>query len=470
MLDKETRSAILLLHEKGHSQREIACDLKISRESVRTVLKSRNAEVPERTGASRLDLYLEDIRFLHKDCKGNRVRVAERLKEEKGVDVAYPSLTRFCRAHGIGVKPRKPAQRIITTPGEEMQHDTSPYTIEIGGKRLKRHGASLVLGYSRLLYLQFYAKFDRFHCKAFLTKAFQCVGGLCQRCVIDNTSVVVAAGTGENAIMAPEMEAFEKRFGFHFLAHELGHADRSGKVERPFDYVENNFLAGRRFKDDADLNAQALQWVEKIANPRRLREFNATPLERFSQEKPHLVPLPLYIPEVYQIHRRTVDAYSCVTIDEFKYPVPPVYVGREVLVRETLEKIVVLDGHREVVVHPKKAKGAPETKTAPSSSPLPRRARQAHLVEEPKLMALGESMAVYLDVLKKERGARYVWSLRRLFQLLCQYRAEDLLQAVACALENRIFDVRRVETILLQNLAERDFHLPLQFENQTDAS
>jgi transposase len=469
MLDKEIRSAILLLHEKGHSQREIADDLDVSRESVRQVLKSRSAEVPERSGASRLDVYLEDIRFLHKDCQGNRVRVAERLKEEKGVEVPYPSLTRFCRRHGIGVKPPKAARAIITAPGEEMQHDTSPYTIEIGGKRVRRHGASLVLGHSRLLYLQFYPRFDRFHCKAFLTKAFQYVGGVCRRCVIDNTSVVVAAGTGENAVMASEMEAFERRFGFHFLAHELGHADRSGKVERPFYYVERNFLAGRRFKDDADLNAQALQWMEKTANPRRLREFNATPLERFAQEKPHLVALPLYIPEAYQIHRRTVDAYSCVTLDEAKYPVPPAYVGRDVLVRETLEKIVVVDGHRDIAVHPRKMKGAPEIKTAPTTPP-PRRARQAHLVEEPRLLVLGGSMPSYLEALKKERGARYVWSLRKLFHLLCQYRAEDLLRAVEVALGHRVFDVRRVETILLQNLAERDFHLPLGFEDQADAS
>ena len=464
MLDKEIRSAVLLLHQKGHSHRSIAKDLKISRDSVRQIVRSESEQVPERSRCSRLDTHLDDIRFLYDDCKGNRVRVAERLKEEKGVAVSYTTLTRFCREHGIGVKPRKPAQRIVTGPGEEMQHDTSPYTIEIGGKRVRRHGASLVLGHSRLLYLQFYEKFDRFHCKAFLTKAFQYMGGLCRRCVIDNTSVVVAAGTGVNAVMASEMVAFERRFGFHFLAHELGHADRSGKVERPFNYVENNFLAGRRFKDDPDVNVQALQWVEKTANPRHLREFDATPLERFAEEKPHLVPLPLHIPEVYQLHRRTVDAYSCVTLDRVKYPVPPAYIGRDVLVRETLERIVVVDGHREVAVHAKKRKGAPGVEETPTASP-PRRARQAYLIEEPKLLALGGSMAPYLEALKKERGARYVWSLRKLFQLLCQYPAGDLLAAVKTAHEHRVLDVRRVETILLQNLAERDFHLPLGFQD-----
>ncbi len=41
------------------------------------------------------------------------------------------------------------------------------------------------------------------------------------------------------------MEAFAERFGFAFMAHEKGDANRSARVERPFDYVENNFYADR---------------------------------------------------------------------------------------------------------------------------------------------------------------------------------------------------------------------------------
>jgi hypothetical protein len=32
---------------------------------------------------------------------------------------------------------------------------------------------------------------------------------------------------------APEMAAFAERFGFEFVAHEIGDANRSGRVERP---------------------------------------------------------------------------------------------------------------------------------------------------------------------------------------------------------------------------------------------
>ena len=294
MLDKETRTAILALAAKERSQREIAQALKVSRNSVRAVLASGSAEPAAAQRGSVLDEYLEAIQSLHEKCRNKRgqanlVRVREKLSERlrqegKLLEVSYATFTRFCRERGIGAEEKTPAGRIVTAPGEEMQHDTSPYDIELGGKKMRRHGASLVLGYSRMLYLQFYARFDRFHMKIFLTEAFEYFLGLCRRCVIDNTSCAIALGSGNRAQMSPEVEAFEERFGFRFLAHEVGHCDRKGKIERPFHFIENNFLVGREFKDDDDLNLQALEWLE-AANRRRLREFKASPLELFAAEK-----------------------------------------------------------------------------------------------------------------------------------------------------------------------------------------
>ncbi|MBI5553179.1 MAG: hypothetical protein HY917_00380, partial [Candidatus Diapherotrites archaeon] len=48
----------------------------------------------------------------------------------------------------------------------------------------------------------------------------------------------------------------------------------------------------------------------------------------------------------------------------------------------------------------------------------------------------------------------------------CQYKAEDLKAAMTLAALHRLFDVRRIETILLQNIAQRDYFLPLSFDAQ----
>ena len=394
------------------------------------------------------------------------VRVWEKLRnrlegEGKTLEASYSALTWFCREQGIGVEEKIPAGRIVTGPGEEMQHDTAPHNIELSGRKVTRQCASLVLGYSRMLYVQYYPRFQRFHMKIFLTEAFQYFGGVCGRCVIDNTSVALACGSGRRAQMAPEIEAFEERFGFRFLAHEIMHSDRKGKVERPHDFVERNFLVGRSFTDDADLNRQALDWVE-YANRRRLREFKASPFELFAAEKAKLAPLPIYVPEVYRLSQPMVDAYGCVSVQGYKYPAPAAYIGKTVMVRETRDRVILQDGHTELANHAKKIEGGPQSPVVHPADP--RRQKSAQLAEEGKLKALGEWMAAYLEALKTARGPRYFWSVRKLWRLSCQYREEDLLAAVARAHEHGMFDVNRVETIILQSIAEKDYQLPMGFE------
>ncbi len=103
----------------------------------------------------------------------------------------------------------------------------------MGGKKYKAQTASAVLCYSRLLFFQINLTFQRFDCKVFRTDALRYIGGVPKRVMIDNTHVVVLRGTGREMIPVPEMEAFGERFGFHFIAHERGDANRKGRVERP---------------------------------------------------------------------------------------------------------------------------------------------------------------------------------------------------------------------------------------------
>jgi hypothetical protein len=186
-------------------------------------------------------------------------------------------------------------------------------------------------------------------------------------------------------------------------------------------------------------------------------------LELFAAEKPHLAPLPLYVPEVYRTWRRIVDGESCVSLEGYKYPAPAAYIGKELLLRETKDRVHVLDGSREVAVHDKRVKGQAQP-SLPRPASAPRRLKSSKLAEEDKLKALGEPLEDYLAALKTARGPRYFWSVRKLWRLLCQYQASDLKAAVAKAQAHRLFDVERVETILLQDLAQRDYQLPLGFE------
>ena len=223
-----------------------------------------------------------------------------------GAVLSYQALTGFCRRQGIGQTPIKPAGQYHFEPGVEMQHDTSPHCVEVGGRKYNAQTASGVLCYSRMLFFQIHPTFNRFDCKVFLTDALRHTGGVVERVMIDNTHVVVLRGTGREMIPVPEMEAFADRFGFRFVAHERGDANRSARVERPFSFIENNFLAGRTFATWEDLNQQARQWCDRV-NATYKKHIRAVPRELFAIERAHLRPLPAWIPDPYRLHVRTVD-------------------------------------------------------------------------------------------------------------------------------------------------------------------
>src|SRR5881296_2541646 len=220
MLSQELRMAILELSAQGVAKREIARLLGITRLSVRKVLRLKSSNVPTLDRPEKAEPYRQQILDELVRCEGNLVRVHEELLAQ-GANLSYPALTAFCRRHGIAQTPKVPTGRYDFQPGEELQHDTSPHTVEIAGKKRKAQTASAVLCYSRMLYFQLYPTFQRFDCKVFLTEALRFFGGACGSVMTDNTHVVVLHGTGRHMIPVPEMEAFAERFGFHFRAHEL---------------------------------------------------------------------------------------------------------------------------------------------------------------------------------------------------------------------------------------------------------
>src|SRR5947209_4829456 len=176
MLSQAQRSTILELNTQQVSKREIARVLGISRVAVRKVLRSNSTALPQLHRAEKAQPHRQQILELFEKCKGNLVRVHEELVAASGAELSYAALTAFCRRHGIGYAPPAPAGRYDFAPGEEMQHDTSPHELELGGKRRKVQTASAVLCYSRMLFFQCYSTFRCFDCNVFLMKAFHSLG------------------------------------------------------------------------------------------------------------------------------------------------------------------------------------------------------------------------------------------------------------------------------------------------------
>jgi hypothetical protein len=386
------------------------------------------------------------------------VRVHEELTAG-GAVLSYPALTGFCRRQGIGQTPIVAAGQYHFEPGVEMQHDTSPHEVEVNGKKYKAQTASAVLCYSHLLFFQINPTFQRFDCKVFLTDALRYAGGATERVMIDNTHVVVLRGTGREMVPVPEMEAFAERLGFRFVAHERGDANRSGRVERPFSFIENNFLAGRTFASWEDLNQQARQWCDKV-NSTYKKHIRAVPRELFAVERTHLKPLPAWIPEVYRLHARTVDVEGYVSVNSIRYSAPVAWIGRRVEVRETRDKIEMELDARHLVTHVRAV--TPQNQRITLAAHRPPRGegvkRSDPHPEEQAIVEAAPEVAAYVAALKQKGRKVVALALRQLLRLLREYPREPFLAAVREASRFGLYDLDRLERMILRRVA-RDYFL-----------
>jgi hypothetical protein len=461
MLDEATRSAILKLRKEGHGSRTIARTLRIARASVRRVIESGRAEVPAVQRSELAEPWREQILELHQRFDGHLGRVHDELTR-RGARLSYPALTGFCRRHGIGHTPPMPAGRYEFAPGQEMQHDTSPHQARIAGARRRVQTASLVLCYSRMIYFQHYPRFTRFECKSFLSEAIGYFHGAAATCMVDNSHLVVAAGSGANMIVAPEMAAFAERFGFVFKAHAIGDANRSARVEGPFHRIERGFLAGEEFADWRELNRRARETAEAW-NAKFSAKLHASRRELFASEQAHLVPLPLHVPEVYQLHSRIVDAEGYVHLNRIRYSAPYTLIGHTLEVRETLERVDLYAGARRVASHERVHDPLDTRVTDPAHRPPRGQGLHRHrqlAPEQIEILELEPRLESYLEALKQQIGDRRA-PLRRLLSMLQDYPREAFLAAVTSAERYRLFDLDRLEKMVLKQIAEDYFVLSL---------
>lgn len=475
-LDTDIQAAARTLNRRGLGIRAVARALHVSRNAVRNALRGKTSREP--TGPRLPEIAAEHprleifVRLLFKQCDGAAQRVQECLEDQHGITMGYSTLTRYLRDLGLRQprRGRKVAGEIVTGPGVEGQLDTSPVNVRLRRDIVKLYLADLILGFSRHRYAEFFAEWTRFHAMVFLVRALRWFKGLPRYMGIDNGREIIIHGSGVNAVVALEMERFAARLGFQFRAIELEHKDRQGKVEKAHQFVQTNFLKNRPAHDLADLNAQARAWCEKVFH-KRVRGQTFAPADRWEEELAYLQPLPVHIPEPSITWRRKADDRARVWLHGSSYRVPDRYVLRRLLVRETGDEVVVLDGRNEVCRHPRTPecerkhsplKGHPDRK--------PKRAPQGRLsAEEVSLRSLGPEVSCYLDAIES-RPIRYSHArLRRLYDLSCAYPREIFVPTLAEALVCRAFDLNRVEEALELKMSHRIHEACLSHDPELEA-
>jgi transposase len=286
---------VLLRHylERGLTKAEVARELGISRRTVYHWITT-----------GQLDRELDDapVRYTA------RPPVVRKIEPFHGIIEArlseFPKLTAtrlFAEVRAAGyvggytqlkeyvrqVRPTPPADPVVrfeTPPGQQAQVDFAEFRLPWG----KRYALVVVLGYSRLLWLQFYARQTMSVLTRGLEDAFAFFGGVPAELLFDQMKAVIVEDQreiGGRLLENPEFMRFAAHWGFRIRACRPYRAKTKGKVERPIGYVRQSFFYGRTFLNDADLNAQALAWTEQTANVRLHRTTAEAPRTRFERDE-----------------------------------------------------------------------------------------------------------------------------------------------------------------------------------------
>jgi transposase len=463
MIETDKRKAVFLLHQEGQPVREIARLLGLSPNTVRVIIQQQGAWPPRPARADKQTLDEELLRRLCQECQGWIVRVHEKLLEEEGVQVTYSTLKRRLRELGISHPPKTRCQQVPDEPGAEMQHDTSPYLIELAGRRVRLIASLIYLRYCKRRYLKFYRAFNRFKMKCFFHEALMFWGYSAPLCIIDNTNLARLRGTGAQAVIVPEMEAFAKQYAFQYRCHELQHSNRKAGEERSFWTVETNFLPGRTFQNLEDLNRQALEWSTTRLDHKPQGKARLIPAKAFEHERTYLTSLPVHLPAPYQIHGRGTDAYGFMSFGANYYWVPGTQRD-EVTVLEYDDRLKIYQANQCLAEYPLPADGVRNAKFAPPGLPAPvhhpQNRRHPTEVEEKLLRALGPAVAAYLDFALAAKGIARHHFIRKLLALSRRMSAELLSRSLERARKYRISDLETVERIAWLYLQQDAGELP----------
>lgn len=381
-------------------------------------------------------------------------RIWQDLRTEHGFTASYYSVLRFVAK--LRPDNNLPFRRLECAPGAEAQVDfgTGAAIVDADGKRQRTHVFRIVLSHSRKAYSE---AITRQTTDAFLTcleNAFHYFGGAPRTLVIDNLKAAVIKADWFDPEINPKMLSFCEHHGIALLPTKPYMPRHKGKVERGIDYVQENALKGRTFTSLKEQNAFLLEWEQTVADTRihgtTRRQVGAV----FAQtEKQSLLPLPMERFANFQEGRRTVHRDGHVEIGRAYYSVPPEYLGHTVWVRWDNRLVRVFNQRFELIAtHIRHGPGGFSTLDAHlHSAKISRVERGAQeLIDRAK--ALGSAIGQWAEALHKQRGVTGVRPILGLLSLVKKFPIAILDDACAAAHRHGAYRLRVVRQLAQNRL------------------
>jgi hypothetical protein len=257
--------------------------------------------------------------------------------------------------------------------------------------------------------------------------------------------------------------AFLRPFHITPIACNVAQPQEKGKVEKgAIHYIRHNFWPLRTFRDLTDLQAQANQWRDQVANVRSHATTGEPPIQRFDPKA--MRPLPALLPDCRDTAQAKVHTDFSIRFDGNTYTVPPWLIGKSLTVKADHHHLTCYFKEKAVATHlrcwqHKQRIELPQHREAAHQH----HRRYWYSQDVAALIALGETAKRYLEhvattnePLKKQ--------VKKLLALKDDYGAQALLDAMQRATLHQAFGAHYIENILYQEMTPQRHHLPVRLK------
>lgn len=389
-----------------------------------------------------------------KRAEGVEIRALHALLRERAFEGSYSSVKRFVAR----LEEHEPEKflRLETAPAEEAQVDFG-YAGEVhdasSGRKRKAWIFVMTLSYSRHQFVE--AVFDQSveTWTALHVRAFEHFGGVPGRIVVDNLKAAIVRAVLHDPEPQRSYRELAEHYEFLISPCRPRTPRHKGKVESGVRYVKRNALAGRDFASLQAMNVHLAKWVREVAGIRQHGTVYEQPLERFERERDELKALPAERFEVRSWKKAKVHRDCHVVFDYSHYSIPHRFVGREVWLRVTAERVEAFHEHERVTSH-SRAKERGEWVSNKDHYPpeklkglLP---EPVHLRTEAE--RVGERTAEFIDRLLGDQPIDRLRGARSTLRLQKRFGASRLEAACDRALNYDQISVRTIKSILEKDL------------------
>jgi transposase len=365
MLVVETIGRIRREHlVKGKSIKEIVRALKVSRNTVRKVLRSgatsfdylRAVQPRPKLGAWHGDL---DRMLSDNDAKPARerltlIRMFEALRGF-GYEGSYDAVRRYAKRWRVerGAATAEAYVPLSFAPGEAYQFDWSHEVVLIGGTTVTVKVAHVRLCHSRMLFVRAYLRETQEMVFDAHNRAFGFFKGTCARGIYDNMKTAV------DTVFIGKDRQYNRRFlrmCGHYLVDPVACTPASGwekgQVENQVGVVRERFFTPRlRVSSYDELNAWLLDRCVAYAKAHKHPELtDRTVWQAFEAERPQLVPISGPF-DGFSAIQASVSKTCLVRFDNNKYSVVSRAVGRPVEIQAYADRIEIRQDGTVVAEH-----------------------------------------------------------------------------------------------------------------------